>query len=323
MKTPITDLAKLALDWHLAGRGVAIATVVKTWGSAPRPTGSQMVIDRNGAIEGSVSGGCVEGAVITQAIDAIAKGPSVLLEFGVSDDDAFAVGLACGGEIKVLVEPVGTALPEAILADLVMRRAQGTPVAYVTDLTGGTPALADAAAYPAQFRLDQSGIAADGQSFVGIHNPPLRLAIVGAVHIAQHLAPMAIACGYQTYVIDPRSVFATRERFPDGELLDDWPDAALDQIGLNARTAVVTLAHDPKIDDPAICAALRSDVFYLGCLGSRRTHAKRLIRLQAEGFEDAALSRINGPAGLPIGGREPAEIAISIMAQLTQQLRKP
>lgn len=317
------DLPKLALDWHHAGRGVAIATVVQTWGSAPRPAGSQLVIDSAGAIAGSVSGGCVEGAVIIAAIDAIEDGQARLLEFGVSDDNAFAAGLACGGEIKVLVEPVGTALPVAILTELVARRARAEPVAYVTDLADGGPVLQTMPAFPDRFRMDRSGIEDDGQTFVCIHNPPLRLAIIGAVHVAQYLAPMARACGYAPVIIDPRPAFATQERFPDETLVDAWPDAALQTLGLDGRTAVVTLSHDPKLDDPAIIAALWSDVFYLGCLGSKRTHAKRIARLQEGGFAQDALARIHGPVGLDLGGRQPSEIAVSIMAQITQTLRQP
>ena len=322
MTHDITDLPRLALDWHQAGRGVAIATVVQTWGSAPRPAGSQLVVADDGAMEGSVSGGCVEGAVITEAFDAIADGAARVLDFGVSDDDAFAVGLACGGDIKVLIEPVGTALPVAVLQELVAKRAACEPVAYVTDLVAGGPKLRPATDYPAQLRLDQSGLLDDARIFVAIHNAPLRLAIVGAVHIAQHLVPMAHACGYQTYIIDPRPAFAAPARFGQATIIDDYPDTALAQIGLDARTAVVTLAHDPKIDDPAIVAALNADVFYLGCLGSQRTHAKRMTRLRAAGVGDDALGRIHGPVGLPIGGRQPAEIAVSIMAELTQVLRK-
>jgi xanthine dehydrogenase accessory factor len=318
-----TDLLKLALDWHRAGRGVAIATVVKTWGSAPRPVGSQLVIDADGAMEGSVSGGCVEGAVITEAIDAIADGKQRLLDFGVSDDEAFAVGLACGGEIKVLVEPVGSAMPIEFLESLVARRSRETPVAYVTDIISGQPRLAVAEEFPERFQSDRSGIEEDGRTFVGVHNPPLRMAIIGAVHIAQRLVPMAQACGYRVSVIDPRAAFGSQARFPDVDLIDEWPDVALRELGLDTRTAVVTLTHDPKLDDPAIVTALQSDVFYLGCLGSTRTHAKRLVRLKDAGFSDDDLARIHGPVGLDIGGRQPAEIAVSIMAQITQTLRKP
>lgn len=319
--TDITDLPKLALDWHRAGRGVAIATVVQTWGSAPRAVGSQLVIDADGAMEGSVSGGCVEGAVIVDAMEALDDGKPRVLEFGVSDDEAFAVGLACGGEIKVLVEPVGAALPVPVLEALVDARANTAPVAYVTDLETGGGSLAGPDAYPDRFRLDRSGVEEDGRTFVAVHNPPLRMIIVGAVHIAQPLVTMARACGYAPVVIDPRGAFGSEARFPGETIVDDWPDEAIAALKPDARTAVVTLTHDPKLDDPAIQAALRSDVFYLGCLGSTRTHAKRVARLQEAGFSQAEIARIHAPVGLDIGGRQPAEIAVSIMAEVISSLR--
>ena len=318
----MTDMPKLALQWHHAGRPVALATVVETWGSAPRPVGSQLVIDGHGAMEGSVSGGCVEGAVIMEALDALADGKPRLLDFGVSDDEAFAVGLACGGKIKVLVEPVGTAIPAAVLEKLVEARDKAEPIAYVTNLETGGPRLEPSSAYPDRFRMDRSGVQEDGRTFVAVHNPPLRMIIVGAVHIAQPLVMMARACGYAPTLIDPRGAFGSAERFPGETIVDDWPDAAMAALKPDARTAVVTLTHDPKLDDPAIMAALRSDIFYLGCLGSTRTHAKRTARLQEAGFTDAEIARIHAPVGLDIGGRHPAEIAVSIMAQVTQTLRK-
>ena len=320
--TDITDLPAIALAWHQQGRRVAMATVVQTWGSAPRPVGSQLVIDGDGAMEGSVSGGCVEGAVIVEAMEAVTDGKPRLLDFGVSDDEAFAVGLACGGEIKVLVEPVGGAMPTQVLQDLVAARAQAAPVAYVTDLQGGTPRLSGIADYPDRFRLDRSGVEPDGRTFVAIHNPALRMIIVGAVHIAQHLVPMARACGYAPVLIDPRDAFGSARRFLGETIVDDWPDEALMALKLDARTAVVTLTHDPKLDDPAIITALQSDVFYLGCLGSTRTHAKRVARLEAAGFSHQDIARIHAPVGLDIGGRQPAEIAVSVMAEVTAALRK-
>ncbi len=322
MTEDITDLPKLALDWYRAGRGVAIATVVQTWGSAPRPVGSQLVIDADGAMEGSVSGGCVEGAVITEAIDAIADGEQRLLSFGVSDDEAFAVGLACGGEIKVLIEPVGPVMPVDILERLTDARAEASPVVYVTDIKESRPRLQAAWTYPDRQRTDHSGIEEDGRTFVAVHNPPLRMVIVGAVHIAQHLVPMARACGYRPILIDPRPAFGSDARFPGETILDDWPDEAMRALKSDARTAVITLTHDPKLDDPAIMAALESEVFYLGCLGSTRTHAKRVERLKEVGFTDEEIGRIHAPVGLDIGGRQPAEIAVSIMAEVTQVLRK-
>lgn len=317
-----TNLSQIALDWHRAGRGVAIATVVQTWGSAPRPVGSQLVIDADGAMEGSVSGGCVEGAVITEAIDAVASGRQTVLDFGVSDDEAFAVGLACGGEIKVLVEPVGPVIPVELLERLIEAQTEGKPVAYVTDLESGGARLQPGTAYPDRFRMDRSGVEEDGRTFVAIHNPPLRMVIVGAVHIAQHLVSMAKACDFQVTLIDPRAAFGSQARFPGETIIDDWPDEALRGLKPDARTAVVTLTHDPKLDDPAIVTVLESDAFYLGCLGSTRTHAKRIERLKEVDFTDAEIARIHAPVGLDLGGRSPAEIAISIMAQVTETLRK-
>ncbi|WIV51749.1 XdhC family protein [Marivivens sp. LCG002] len=315
------DYPALALEWHRSGRGAVLATVVETWGSAPRPVGSQLVIDRDGAMEGSVSGGCVEGAVITEAMEAIEDGKSRLLDFGVSDDEAFAVGLACGGRIRVLVEPVGGVLPEALLAELVEARAKRRQIAYVVDLQSDSRRLAGREEFADRFRLDRSGVEEDGRTFVAIHNPPLRMVVVGAVHIAQPLVMMARACGYDPTLIDPRPVFGSEERFTGYPILDDWPDEALAAHGLDARTAVVTLTHDPKLDDPAIKVAIRSECFYLGCLGSKRTHAKRVERLVAEGFNEAEIARIHAPVGLNIGALSPAEIAVSIMAQITETLR--
>jgi xanthine dehydrogenase accessory factor len=317
------DIPALALDWHRAGRGAALATVVETWGSAPRPVGSQLVIDREGAMEGSVSGGCVEGAVVIEALESLEDGKARLLEFGVSDDDAFSAGLACGGRIRVLVEPAGGSLAEATLAALVEARAARRPVAYVLDLealAGG--GIAEPAAYPDRFRADKSGVEKDGRTFIAIHNPPLRMIVIGAVHIAQPLVGMARASGYDVKVIDPRPAFAAAARFPGQAILEDYPDEVMPGLGLDARTAVVTLTHDPKIDDPAIREALASEVFYLGCLGSKRTHAKRLERLEAAGYSNEAIARIHAPVGLAIGARSPAEIAISIMAEITRVLRQ-
>lgn len=164
---------------------------------------------------------------------------------------------------------------------------------------------------------------ADGETFLHVFNPPLRLLIVGAVHIAQPLSQMAAIAGYDVVVIDPRGAFATDARFPGIELVPEWPDEGLEALELDHRTAVVTLTHDPKLDDPALTVALKSEVFYIGSLGSTRTHAARLERLRGEGFDEEALGRINGPIGLHIGARSPAEIALAIMAQVTAALRQP
>lgn len=318
------DIPEIALGWHRAGRGAVLATVVETWGSAPRQPGSQLVVAGDGAMMGSVSGGCVEGAVVTEAEEALRDGKSRLLTFGVSDETAFAVGLACGGTIRVLVEPVGQGLPVGMLEALVAARKARQPVAYAVGLESWDRRLlspGDDVFADARLRSDKAGREEDGR-FIAPHNPPLRLVVVGAVHIAQPLMPMARACGYDPVLIDPRGAFGSAERFPGETILEDWPDEALTALVPDTRMAVVTLTHDPKLDDPAIRTALRAPVFYLGCLGSSRTHAKRLERLRAEGFSESEIARIHAPVGLDIGAKSPAEIAVSIMAQITQVLRK-
>lgn len=318
----LENMPALALDWHRAGRGAVIATVVETWGSAPRATGAQMVVSGAGEMEGSVSGGCVEGAVVVEAMELVGSGTARLLEFGVSDDEAFAVGLACGGRIRVLLEPVGGAMPVDLLQELVTARAARQPVAYVADLEGTDRRLDGPGDWPDRFRMDRSGVEEDGRTFIHIHNPPLRMLVVGAVHIAQALVPMARLAGYDAVVIDPRPAFGAAARFPGVNIVEEWPDEALAELGLDARTAVVTLTHDPKLDDPAIRAALAAEVFYLGCLGSKRTHAKRVARLDEAGFTPDQIARIHAPVGLDIGAQGPAEIAVSVLAEVTQRLRR-
>ncbi|MEO0666970.1 MAG: XdhC family protein [Pseudomonadota bacterium] len=310
-----------ALAWARGGTGAALATVVETWGSAPRRAGSQMVVSGAGEMMGSVSGGCVEGAVVVEAMEALEDGTPRLLEYGVSDGDAFAVGLACGGTIRVLVEPVGDAMPTGMLDALVAARAARTPAAYVVDLESWDRRL-DHDGHAHRFACDRTGVDADGRTFVAIHNPPLRLAIVGGVHIAQALVPMARLAGYDPVIIDPREAFGSAARFPGERLINDWPDEALAEVGLDTRTALVLLTHDPKLDDPALHLALRSGAFYIGALGSTRTHAKRVARLEEAGFGADDIARIHGPIGLDIGAASPAEIAVSILGQMVQTLRQ-
>ncbi|WP_122075104.1 XdhC family protein [Pseudophaeobacter sp. EL27] len=312
--------AEIALGWHQAGHGAALATVVQTWGSAPRRVGAQLVVSGDGRLEGSVSGGCVEGAVVMEAQEALADGKHRVLEYGVSDGDAFAVGLACGGTIRILVEPVGGSLPVSVLRDLVAAQQSREQLTYEVNLTTGKGALLRDH-YPDRMRLDRSGVEEDGETFVAVHNPSLRLVVVGAVHIAQALVPMAQLAGYDPAVIDPRAAFASPERFPGVTLLDDWPDEAVATLGLDARTALVLLTHDPKLDDPALEAGLRENCFYIGALGSKRTHAARIARMLAAGFTEQDLGRIHGPVGLDIGAAGPAEIAIAILAEMTAVLR--
>lgn len=320
MRDTFDNIPEIALRWHEDGVGAVLATVVQTWGSAPRRVGSQLAVGGDGRIEGSVSGGCVEGAVIVEAMDALDDGRHRVLEFGVSDDDAFAVGLACGGTIRVLLEPVGAAMPASILQDLVADRAARRAVAYVVNTNTGQRKL-QYSGFAERMRQDRSGFEPDQETFVAVHNPPLRLIIVGAVHIAQALVPMARIVGYDTVVIDPRAAFASESRFPGVTLMHDWPDEAVASLGLDARTALALLTHDPKIDDPALHAGLKADCFYVGALGSPRTHGKRVARLEAEGFSAAQIQRIHGPIGLDIGAAGPPEIAVAILAEMTAVLR--
>lgn len=326
-----------AAAWRAAGRGVALATVVRTWGSSPRQPGSKLAVDEDGAFVGSVSGGCIEAAVIHDALEVMAAGASRLLSFGVSDESAWEVGLACGGKVEVLVEAVaperGRGLGRELLDELIAARRAGRAAVLATWLDGsahmllaGDPALAPAelaAAVGQAVARDQAAVvdAPGGAIFVEPHLPPVRLIVVGAVHVAQPLAEMAALAGFGVTIVDPRRAFATEARFPGRALVTSWPDEALAQLAPDARTAVVTLTHDPKLDDPALIAALASPAFYVGCLGSQKTHAARKARLGARGTGAAALERLRGPVGLRIGARTPAEIAVSILAEIVAALR--
>jgi len=324
--TPSTQfdaIPEIALGYIDDGYPTALATVLETWGSAPRPVGAQLAIRADGVFMGSVSGGCVEGAVVAEAQEALETGLCQILEYGVSDEQVFAVGLACGGKIRILVEPTGTGQgPDLdLLRQLAAHRAARTPIAYQVNLSDWSRALISAEQMPERFARDKSGL--EGDLFSVIHNPPLKMIIVGAVHIAQALVQMAEIAGYDVHLIDPRDSFGAAERFRDRHVVNDWPDAALQAIGVHSRTAVVTLSHDPKIDTPALEVALNSDAFYIGALGSRRTHGKRVQALSGAGFDADRIARIHGPIGADIGASTPAEIAVSIMAEVTQTLRKP
>jgi xanthine dehydrogenase accessory factor len=221
-----------------------------------------------------------------------------------------------------------------VLDRLQAARAAKHPVALATDVKTGAQALLDGtdvlgdlalssaalAAVKKALADDKSGMVEGGIVFVQVFNPPLRMVVVGAVHIAQALAPMAALTGYEVVIVDPRRAFATDARFPNTEVTTEWPDDALARLKPDRRTAIVTLTHDPKIDDPALQAALKSDAFYVAALGSKKTHAARLSRLKEAGFDETAMGRIHGPAGLSIGAKSPAEIALSIMGQATQIL---
>ena len=320
MTRPAHELCpEAALDWHRGGAGAALATVIQTWGASPCPVGSQMAVSGAGEMVGSVSGGCVEAAVVAEALAALVDRRSRTLTFGIADETAFAVGLSCGGQVRVLVDPVGEgALSETLLAGLVAARAAGQSVALVSGLVDGQRALVrpgQDAEIDARLGADRSGLGTGGR-FVAVFNPAPRLIVVGAVHIAQPLLTMARLCGFDPVLVDPRPAFASAARFPGEAILDDWPDTALRKLVPDTRSAVVVLTHDPKLDEPALVAALASQAFYIGCLGSARTQAARQVRLRALGTSEAALARVHGPVGLDIGAETPGEIAVAILADI-------
>lgn len=288
-----------AQSWK--GAPLALATVVSTWGSAPRPRGSHMIVHQDGRFEGSVSGGCVENDILTTAAEVIAGAPFSVKSYGVADAAAWEVGLPCGGEISVMVQPVSADGFDPELFDRIAEaRDAGEALAVTTDLDTGQSSLRPL----------------EGAAFVNRYDPPRRLLIVGAVQIAQALAGLARELGIATTVIDPRARFLTEERFPGVSLDDRWPDEAIAAFKPDPATAVVTLSHDTKIDDPALQAALAAPTGYVAALGSRRSHAARRERLAATGISDADLDRIDAPAGLDIGAIGPAEIALSIAAAM-------
>lgn len=328
-----SDPLRAAAQWVGDGGPVGLATVVRTWGSAPRQPGAQMCVGPSGELVGSVSGGCVEGAVIQQIQSMLDSGGHELLSFGVSDEQAWEVGLACGGQIEVLAEVVRG---DAWASEVIRARDEGKAVVVAIDLDSGERsvvlpfdetadsahgALADAARTAVSKDRSVRWEAGDRSYFLQVFNPPVRVLVVGAVHIAQPLATMAGQAGFDVTVIDPRRAFATEARFPDTTLVRSWPAEALAKIGIDHRTAIVTVTHDPKLDDPALQAALRSQAFYIGALGSRRTHEKRAGRLSEAGFSDEEIERIHAPVGLDIGARTPGEIAASVLAEVIGVLR--
>jgi xanthine dehydrogenase accessory factor len=322
---PVNDAGVLmqAEAWRRAGRGVGVATVVETFGSAPRPVGSHLVVEESGLFCGSVSAGCVEGDVIAAALDAVADGAPRFLEFGVADETAWRAGLSCGGRIAVHVERLDADRLELLArvnAECAARRA----CALATPIDGGDARLYLAGAasetpeIDRQLRIGKSGLVTQGgrRLFVNCYRPGPRLIIVGAVHVAQALAPMATLAGLDVIVVDPRGAYGAEARFPNARLDSRWPDEALPSIGLDAFTAVAVLTHDPRIDDPALLLALDAPCFYVGALGSRATHARRVERLKASGVPLQALERLRAPIGLDIAALGPAEIAVSILAEL-------
>ena len=285
-----------ALDW--AGAYMAIATVIATWSSAPCPLGTHMLVHADGRFVGSVSGGCVEGDVLARAAEVIARGVHQIARYGIADGAAWEVGLPCGGDIEILIQSVSECgFPHELLDHIKCERERGRSVVVETDLLSGVSATM---------------ASTSDTVFRNLYAPPKRLLIIGAVEIAAALAGIARQLDIAATIIDPRARFLTAERFPGVTLDDRWPDEALAALTPDDRSAIITLSHDPKIDDLALIAALQSPAAYIAALGSKRSHSARLDRLAAGGVSAEALARIEGPAGVTINSITASEIALSI-----------
>lgn len=308
----------IAIDWLEAGHQTMMAVVAKTWGSAPRRPGSLMVVRQDGVFEGSVSGGCVEGAVIGEAQAMLQQASATsghrTLTFSVTSEQAWDVGLACGGEIVIwlfVLSQTDIATLQSALNDLTAGRSGELKFEKPKQTTWHTYDVLPAKALPK--------IAGSVHSVPVL--APLSLVIVGAVHIAQHLSVMAEACEFDVTIVDPRAAFREGRSFAQASLFDDWPDDYFRQNPVGATTAVVTLTHDPKLDDAALEELAGGDAAYIGCLGSRKTHAARLERLRQRGVEEQFLATIHAPVGLDIAAATPAEIAVSILSEVIQVIR--
>ena len=300
--------------WLDSGDPVALATVISTWGSAPRPAGSRMAISQSGKISGSVSGGCLEGEVFEQA-QAILKGkPASLFHYGVSDDLAWTVGLSCGGEIDVLVEPLAQ-----VHRDLMTALEAERPVVLRTDVgeRPGASALLTPADPDAAELLDRENpVRQDGHFLEPFPRPP-ELFIFGGSHVAIPLTRLASAIGFRVTVVDARSKFADKDRFPEARrVIKAWPDEILKDLPMDGSTYVVILTHDPKFDDPTITAALRGRPRYIGAIGSKKPHRDRVARLVKAGIDPSELERVHAPIGLDLGAQTAEETALAILAQM-------
>jgi xanthine dehydrogenase accessory factor len=300
--------------WVESGDPVAVATVISTWGSAPRPAGSRMAISQSGKIAGSVSGGCLEGEVFERA-QAILKGkPAQLFHYGVSDDLAWTVGLSCGGEVDVLIEPMGQ-----VHRDLIAALDAERPVVLTTDV-GNAPGvrelLSPAEGDAAEILERENPVRRDGLFLEPFPRPP-ELFIFGGSHVAIPLTRLAAALGFRVTVVDARSKFAEAERFPEARtVIHAWPDEVLKDLPMDGSTYIAILTHDPKFDDPTIKAALRGRPRYIGAIGSKKTHRERVARLIAAGVNPADLDRVHAPIGLDLGAQTAEETALAILSQM-------
>ncbi len=317
------DIAQRAVRWLEEGREIVLATLVEAPGSSPSPVGSMMAICDNGDFLGAVSGGCMEAEIITEALEMMAKGDEYRgLEFDPGGARSLLSGLSCGGNFKVMLQRERKA---PFLASCVA----GRPFVLATDMdtgerrkiTAGDDSFSRRCLAAAQSCNAGALIikaAGEKRFFVQRFDPPARLILVGAVEIALRLGALARCGGFDVSVIDPRPVFATAARFPGIRRVVAWPDAALESLDLQPGDALAALSHNPEFDDIALDAALKAQCFYVGALGSRKSHGKRLERLKKAGVQEADLERIHGPVGLDIGARTPNQIAVAILAEIIQ-----
>ena len=309
MATTDADVLRVALDWLRKGHQVILATVLRTWGSAPRKAGAHMIIRDDGIFEGSISGGCVEGAVIQEAQSGV-EGVGRELSFGVSTEEAWEVGLSCGGEIRIWLEPVA----EDVIAPLLERILQRRRAVLQFFLDGSQKMMV---LEHVEFEGTPTSIVHNGDRGIRIYWPSRRIFVIGAVHIAQVFSVMAEQVGYEVVIIDPREIFIDKRRWGSSHRrISLYPDECLAAENIDCHDALIALSHDPKIDDQALKIALDAEAFYIGALGSRKNHARRCQRLQLLGCSTAQVARISGPVGLNIGSKTPAEIAVSILAEL-------
>jgi xanthine dehydrogenase accessory factor len=306
---PTDDIAVLerALAWLRSGQQVALATVIKTWGSSPRPPGSLLAMNNAGQFVGSVSGGCIEETLVARFRDGELAGLSpTMLDFGVNRQEATRMGLPCGGRLELLIEQLTDAEP---IAQLLARLRNGELVARKVNLVNGEVDL-----HPGdgstEFQLTET-------TLIKTYGPAWQLLLIGDGQLARHLASMALHLDYRVIICDPRDAFAPQAPLGDVHYTRAMPDDAVQALSDQARTAIVALAHDPRQDDLGLSAALESQAFYIGALGSRRSAQARRKRLATLGYRAEQIERIHGPAGLNIGSKRPAEIAVSILAQIT------
>jgi xanthine dehydrogenase accessory factor len=331
-ETIMLDILNGIENWLQNGRRVALATVIETWGSAPRQAGAKMGVSDQTGMVGSVSGGCVETAVVQEALDSLSDQKPRVLKYGVSDDTAWEVGLACGGKISIYVEPLDAAWWKKA-REGVKHNHSLTTITIISGAMAGQKLLVDSGEVIYSTvqpewtdKLVQAAAGCDSTShividdvevLIDVYRPAPRLIMIGGAHVAMALKTMAHLLGFRVILVDPRSAFATTERFPDVEVIShQYPDKFLPEIGLNADSYVAILTHDPKIDDPALKVALASAAPYIGVLSSKRTHEKRIERLTKAGIDPELMKRIRTPIGLEIGAQTPEEIALCIMAEI-------